>query len=402
MVYRYIAYNKNGDIVKGRLSAANEKSATDQLDYAGYWVIDLKPFNRFLSLDSMLTHLPSVKPSDITFLCYQLALLLESGIHIVAALELLQNQTSNQTLKNVLGELILELSNGSQLSEAMKKHPKIFTPICRQLVKVGEQTGNLEAMFRQIADYLEKKEATTKGIKNALKYPIIVSIVAILVIGVLVIFVLPAFGNLYNSLGAELPLITKVLIASAEKLKEYGIYLLLAILTIFCLAFAYTKTPEGRYKWDNLILKIPLVGRVNRLKEHVLCCRSLAFLFSAGLPLTEIMPLLVQGSNNRVVAQALTDVYQDMLKGEGLSKPMAKNPFFLPMMVQMIKVGEETGELDSTLEAVVKSYETQVEDRTRALIGLIQPALTLTITIVVGFIALSMFSAMYSIYGQGF
>jgi len=150
------------------------------------------------------------------------------------------------------------------------------------------------------------------------------------------------------------------------------------------------------------MLSLPLLGRVNHLNELSRCCRSISLLFRAGLPLTEVIPLVLQGSSNRVVAEALNDVQKDMLKGEGLSQPMANNGIFLPMMVQMVKVGEETGSLDTTLLAVAQSYETEAEDSTRSLIGLIQPAMTLVIAGVVGVIALSLVSAMYSVYGQTF
>ena len=147
---------------------------------------------------------------------------------------------------------------------------------------------------------------------------------------------------------------------------------------------------------------MPLLGRVRQLNELARCCRSISLLFTAGLPLTEIMPLVIQGCNNRVMAQALNDVQMNMLKGEGLSKPMSRNPMFLPMMVQMVKVGEETGSLDTSLHAVAQNYETEATDKTKSLIGLIQPVMTLIIAGIVGVIALSMVSAMYSMYGQAF
>jgi type IV pilus assembly protein PilC len=386
--------------VKGKLSVASEEAAIDLLGCAGYQVVSLKPINQLIGLDELRARLFSVKPAEIILFYRQLALLLESGIDIVSTLELLQVQSTSRALKRVLGEVISDLRNGYQLSAALGKHPEVFPSIYCRLVSVGEQSGNLETILRQIADYMEREVITAKGIKNALKYPIVVSIVAVVVIGVLVTFVLPAFTTLYSSLGAELPLLTKILIASAEKLQSYGIYILLALLTVIGVAFAYIKTQDGRYKWDKLVLRLPLVGRVNHLKELIRCCRNIALLFRAGLPLTEIMPLIGQGTNNKVMAEALMGVQQDMLKGEGLSQPMAKNQLFLPMMVQMVKVGEESGNLDTTLVAVAESYETEVEDRTRSLIGLIQPTMTLAIALIVGFIALSMVSAMYSIYGQ--
>jgi type IV pilus assembly protein PilC len=149
------------------------------------------------------------------------------------------------------------------------------------------------------------------------------------------------------------------------------------------------------------MLRTPLIGRVKHLNELARCCRSISLLFIAGLPLTEIMPLVIQGAGNRVMSEALYNVQMDMLKGEGLSRPMAKNSIFLPMMVQMVKVGEETGNLDSSLHAVAQNYESEAEDKTKNLIGMIQPVMTLVIAGIVGVIALSMVSAMYSIYGQG-
>ncbi len=371
------------------------------MGYAGYQVIHLKQHAQFLSLDSLLAQLFPIKSTEIILFYRQLALLLESGIDIVTSLELLQSQVSNRVLKKVLGEVITELRGGNQLSTALGKHPEIFSTLCCQTLRVGEQTGDLEIMLRQIADYLEKEAAATKGIKNALMYPVMASILAIAVIGVLITYVLPSFGKLYSSLGAELPLTTKILIDAGNQLQSYGIYLLLAILIAAGLAFAYFRTEDGRYKLDKMVLRLPLIGRINHIKELARCCRSISLLFRAGLPLTEIMTMITQSSGNRVLAKALASVQQDMLKGEGLSQPMAKNNLFLPMMVQMVKVGEETGKLDTTLLAVAQSYEAEAEDKTRSFTALIQPAMTLVIGLVIGFIALTMSSAMYSIYGQG-
>ena len=183
---------------------------------------------------------------------------------------------------------------------------------------------------------------------------------------------------------------------------SYGIYLLLAILIATVAVIIYIKTPGGRYKWDKLVLSLPLIGRVNHLGELARYCRSMSLLFRAGLPMIEVMSMVVQGSNNSVMAKALTDVQQDMIRGEGLSRPMAKNDLFLPMMVQMVRVGEETGNLDTTLLVVARTYEAEAEDKTRYLTALIQPTMTLAIGLVIGLIALSLSSAMYSIYGQEF
>jgi type IV pilus assembly protein PilC len=215
-------------------------------------------------------------------------------------------------------------------------------------------------------------------------------------------FVLPAFANLYGSLGAELPAITRIMIDISLLLKSYMLYIVLFFLGIGLFLIIYIRTEEGKNKKDMVMLRLPLLGKVKHLNGLAGICRSISLLFTAGLPLTEIMPLVIQGSNNRIMAHALQDVQKDMLKGEGLSGPMAKNPIFLPMMVQMVKVGEETGSLDTSLIAVAQNYESEAQDKTKSLINMIQPVMTLAIAGVIGLIAVSMVSAMYSMYGQTF
>ncbi len=351
-------------------------------------------------MDKLLSHLTQIKPSEIILFYRQLALLLEAGMDIVTSLELLRGQVSSRTLKTSLDEVIANIRSGSQFSAALSKHPKIFSPMCWRSLRVGEQSGGLETTLRQIADYLEREANAAKDIKSALMYPIITAIVTVVVIVVLMAFVLPAFGNLYSSLGAQLPPITRILIDSSTYLQHSGLSILLGLLIIGCLTYVYIKTPQGRYNRDKLLLRLPLIGRVNHLTELARCCRSISLLFRAGLAITEIMPLVTESVSNKVVVKALNDAQQDMLKGEGLAQPLAKNKIFLPMMVQMVKVGEETGNLDTPLLAVSQSYEAEVKDRTDTLIGLIQPAMTLFIALIVGFIAIAMVSAMYSIYGQ--
>lgn len=399
MVYQYVAYNENGEVVRGKLPASNEEAATDLLGYAGYKAISLKAQVPFLNLDKLLVNLFRVKPSEIILFYRQLAILLESGTDIVASLELLQDQTANHTLKRVLGEVISDLRRGNQLSIALGKHPQVFSSIYCRLLSVGEQSGDLETVLKQVADYMEKEIANAKETKSALMYPAITSVVTIVVIGLLVTFVLPSFGNLYSTLGVDLPPLARALISLAGTIQSYWTYLLLAILTVVGLALIYLKTPGGQYKRDNLILRLPILGRVIHLSELARSCRSMSLLLRAGLPLTEAMPLVVQSGNNKVMAKAISYVQRDMIKGEGLSRPMAKNKIFLPLMVQMVRVGEETGNLDVTLLSVALSYEAEAEDKTRTLIALIQPAMTLIIGLIIGLVAVTLTSAMYSLYG---
>ncbi len=402
MIYQYIACGESGDIVKGKITATNEDAITEMLGYAGYRLINLRPYIPFFSLGKLTSQLFPVKQNDIILLYRQLALLIESGINIVTSLELLQEQISNRSLQKVIQDVITDIRNGDQLSTAMGRHPQIFSAMSCRTLGIGEQTGNMESMLRQIAEYMEKEIVTRKGIKGALMYPMIAAGVAVVVVGVLMFFVLPAFAKLYGSLGAQLPAMTRIMMDLSVILRNYILHILLSIFIVAGLVLIYIRTSDGKFKLDALMLRIPQLGRIKHLNELARCCRSISLLYTAGLPLTEIMPLVIQGCNNRVMAQALYNVQADMLKGEGLSTPMSKNSLFLPMMVQMVKVGEETGSLDTSLLAVAQNYESEAQDKTKSLIAMIQPTMTLVIAGMVGLIALSMVSAMYSIYGQAF
>ncbi|MFC1966515.1 type II secretion system F family protein [Chloroflexota bacterium] len=402
MDYQYVSYSESGELVKGKLSAPTEEEATEMLGYAGYRVVSLKPYVPFFDMGKLSMELFPVKPAEIVLLYRQLAMLIESGIDIGTSLDLLKEQATSRTLKRVLAEVASSIRSGNQLSSVLERHPKVFSSMYCRLLSVGEQSGDLEIVLRQVADYMEKETATTKETKSALMMPAITVSIAAVVIGLLVTFILPSFTSMYASLGVEMPPIAKIMIAVGENAKSHGGYYLLAVLAIIGAVFIYIKTSGGRYKWDKMLLKLPLVGRVRHISELARYCRSMSLLFRTGMPLNEVMSLIVQGSGNKVLTKALIGVQEEMVKGEGLSRPMSKNKLFLPMMVQMIKVGEETGGLDVTLQAVARSYETEAEDRIRSLIALIQPVMTIAIGGVVGLIAVTLMSAMTAMYGEGF
>ena len=400
MNYHYVACSESNRIVKGKLSAPNEEAAAGMLAYSGYRVLSLKEAIPFFAAGKLGAQFSAIKPTELVMFSRQLALLIESGTDAVTSIELLQAQATNRSFKKILAEVLSDVRGGSALSEALSRHPRVFSQVYHRLVSVGEQTGNLETVLRRAADYIERIAITQKSVKNALIYPIIVLIVAILVIAVMVTFVLPAFSDLYSTFGVELPATTRALLAITDWTQHYGLWLLAAMIIAVVAGFAYTRTPAGKYQWGKLSLTLPQVGRINLLNELSRCCRNIALLYGSGLPLPEIMTLLIQGTRNKVMAKALTEVQKSMIAGAGLSGPMAKNKVFLPLMVQMTAVGEQTGNLDNTLNTVAESYETESDDRTKTMVALITPGMTLFIGLVVGFIALAMISAMYSIYGQ--
>jgi type IV pilus assembly protein PilC len=400
MEFQYVAYTEDKRLVKGKLSATSEDGALNLLSYGGYQTVSLKEVVPFFNLQKLAARFTRVKPKEIIMFSRQLALLLESGTDIVTSLELLQSQVTNRTLRTVLGEVASDIRGGSSLSAALGKHPRAFPELYSRTLAAGEQAGNLEIVLRQMADYMERGASTEKKIKNALTYPIIVAVVAFIVIAVLVTFVLPAFTGLYRTLGANLPMTTQLLINLSDWLIKYGVFLLLGIVALAIVGYLYIRTPTGKYQFDKLMLSVPIIGRITLLSELARCCRTIALLFKVGLPLPDVMAQAIHGTNNKVLRKALTEVQQELIRGEGLSKPMAKRNVFLPLMVQMTSVGEETGHLDTTLATVAQTYEVEADDRTSSAVGLIQPAITVIIGVVIAFIAISLVSAMYSIYGQ--
>jgi len=297
-------------------------------------------------------------------------------------------------------EVIIAVRGGAKLSQAMARYPKAFSRLYCRTVAIGEETGNLEQVLRQMADYIEKEALAAKKVKSAMIYPIIVVLLVIMVIAIMVFFVMPNFMGLYGALGAQLPLATRALLAVTGFLLSYWWVILLAVLGVAAGLYAYIKTPVGRYWWDSLKLKMPLLGPVTLFSELSRYANTVATLFRAGVPLPEIMTLAIDNAENKVIVNALTTVRDEMLKGQGLSRPMSRNPIFPALLVQMAAVGEGTGNLDATMDTVAQSYEMEANDRTDALIAAITPVTTIIMGAIVGFIALALVSAMYGVFGQ--
>ena len=401
MNYTYVAYTQDKRLVKGRLTAVSEEAANTVLNYGGYQIVKLKPIIPFINTEKLAASFSRIKPKEIVMFARQLALLLESGTDIVTAIELLQGQTNNRTLRKVLGAAAADIRSGNPLSTALGKHPRAFSQMFARALAAGEQGGNLEIVLRQMADFMERQVETQKKVKNALTYPIIVIVVAMVVIAILSIFVFPAFGTLYDMFGAQMPLPTRILLGISGWFSKYWLYLIGGILLVAGIGFAYAKTPTGRYQRDRVVLKMPIIGRIYHLRELGRCCRNISLLFKIGLPLPEIMLMLIEGSsNNKIIAETLTEVREELIRGEGLFRPMSKRALFLPLMVQMVGVGEQTGNLDTTMATVAQSYEAEADDLTSSAVGLIQPAVTVFIGVIVAFIAVALASAMYGVYGQ--
>jgi len=398
--FQYVAYDSDKKLVKGVQKASTSDMARTMLTARGYNVLSVKSQSSFLPGLKSMGSVNKVPADTIVMFVRQLALLLDSGTPMVGALELLMKQTTSRRLHGVLSDMIDDLRKGNHLSQSMAKHPSVFNKMFVQSVVVGEQSGNLEAVLREMADHLEREEKEMKELKAALMYPAILVFVSIVVVAILGIFVLPVFADLYSDLGLTLPLITRMLFNFADWFGVYGIYVLLGFLLAVVGAYVWSRTPRGKYRVDGTLLRMPVIGRIILLGELSRACRSMSILHRTGLPVTETMTLIMEASKNAIIQQALTDVHQEVLRGSGIGDSMAKHEAFLPMMVQMVQVGESTGTLDVTLTATADSYEAELANRMRAMIALIQPVFTVVLAVVVGIIAVAMISAMYSMYDQ--
>ena len=400
MAYKYIAYGEDKRIVRGSMEAASESAVEEALEQQGYQLISLKAVAAGPTLEQMLPSLFQVRAGDVIAFSRQLTTLLEAGIGILAAVEMLREQASNRRFKRVLDSVIDDLRAGISFSAALARHPRVFPQLYQRMVEVGERTGEPEAALKQVTDYMERENATSKKLGRAMIYPVMILLMAIAVVMLLITVALPPMVDMFDSLDADLPVTTRILIGVVNFVSANKLLLLLAGGALGALAVICSRRPETRLTLDRLLLRIPVIGSISLQGEIARLSRVMSALVRGGLALPETMELAADTARNRAVKQALTEVQEELILGQGLSGPMSQIRLFPPVLVQMVKVGEETGTLDSTLVTVADFYEAEAQAKTDAFISLIEPLMTAGIALMVGFIALSVITPMYSIMGE--
>jgi type II secretory pathway component PulF len=303
-------------------------------------------------------------------------------------------------MKRLVAGLVKEVQGGSSFSQALGHYPDVFPYSYCQVVRASEQAGELETGLRQAADYMERQQMVTSKIRRALTYPTLISAMAIVVFVLMVTVVLPPMVQLFSSLGAHLPWTTRLIIGVMEFLTEYKLYLLAGILTVVAAILAYSRTSGGKLTLDRMALKTPVIGFVILYRVMGQFCRTAAMLLHAGLPLPQIMDVTIRTvSANRLIKQALTEVRDRLVQGEGLSHPMSENTLFPRMMVKMIAMAEQTGGVDTALTTLADYFDTRANQRIQSLVAMIEPTLTVIIGIAVAFILLSIIMPLYSVLG---
>jgi len=400
ITFRYIATTRQGNPVKGSIKATSEIAAERLLITQGYIPEHVEAAPSMFSLEEALPSLFRIQPRDVIVFSRQMATLLRSGISLLPAMEILQGQiASSRAFNTILGSIVNDIRSGSSFSQAVTKHPKAFDEIYCRSIAVGEETGSLETVLHQMADYIERQQGLTQRIKKALTYPIMVMSAGVGVAILMITVVMPQMMGMFTAMSVELPLPTRILIGITEIFQNYTLYIVVGAAVLFAVGLWMTKRPSGKRVLDNLRLHMPILGPPALLSELGRFARTLSVMIGAGLHLQESMELLPHATTNIIFRDALNKVNERLLLGEGLSGPMTRVSLFPPLLVQMVAVGEESNTLDFTMGVVADFFETAAEEKTNAMVGMIGPISTVAIAALVGFIALSVIMPMYALTG---
>jgi len=398
MAYKYKAYTSDKRIVQGTIEVTSESLAEGALYRAGYQhILSLKEVPPVLGLETLIPTLFGVKTQEVIDFSNQLATLIESGITILNSLQLLEGQTSKKSMKKIIDGLAEEIQGGNSLSQALGHYPQVFPNTYLQVIKASEQAGNLEIGLRQAAGYLEKQAIANQKIKRAMLYPAVVLLMAVGVSILLITIALPPLVDLFESLGADLPWMTNLLINVTSFFLDRSLYVLAGVFALIMLTIGLLRLPSVKIARDNFMLKIPVIGAINIERSVQHFCQTASMLLKAGLRLPQIMEITIQANRNRIIRQALSRVRDRLVQGEGLSQPLSEIELFPTLLVEMVAVGEKTGSMDDTLATLADFYDKKVDRRIDVLISMIEPTLTVVIGLVVIFIALSMITPLYSI-----
>lgn len=341
-----------------------------------------------------------VKKRDLMHLCRQLAVFIRSGVSVIEALMVLSEEASSKILRTSLDEMRVSLEAGARFSEAAAEHSELWPGYTVEVLRSAELTGNLDEVMDQLADYLDREIETEHKVKSALAYPSIVMILAVIVTGVLVIYVLPKFKSFFKSLNAKLPLVTRILMAVANWMGHWGYVLGGVVVGLAILLYIALRTQRGVIIKDTVVLKIPVIGDLIHTSIIERFCRLLASMTIAGVALPEALAVTTASTANTVFRRGLTEARGAMLRGEGLAGPLSETGLFPGAARQMFAVGESTGSMDDQLQAAANYLDRELDYKLKRFTTLIEPAVIIFVGVIVGFVAVALISAMYGIFRQ--
>jgi type IV pilus assembly protein PilC len=392
--YAYKVRDKTGKIVSGTLIADNEALVLRRLREEGLTPLEVGKQSRGLNIE--LTK-KKVKLKEIAVFSRQFATMVNSGLPILRALTILADQSSNKELARVLGEVRLDVEQGASLSTAMAKHEKVFNDLYISMVRSGETGGSLDDVLLRLADLIENEVRLRGKIKSAMTYPIAVVALVILIMTAMLLFIVPQFKSIFDQLGGSLPLPTRVLLAASDAFKKFWYVVIGGVFAGRFFFRRWKQTPPGREAIDRAKLRAPVFGSLFHKTALSRFASTLGMLMHSGVPILQALDIVSDTVNNKVIAKAVIDVQTSVRDGESMAKPLGRHRVFPPMVVQMLAVGEETGQVDVMLEKVASFYDQEVEASVDALTSLIEPLLIAVIGGLVGAAVVALYMPMFNI-----
>ena len=392
--YAYKVRDRGGNLISGTLVADNEALVLQRLREQGLTPLEVGKQGRGLNIE--LTP-KKVKLKELSVFSRQFATMVNSGLPILRALSILADQASNPELAKTLTACRIDIEQGSSLSNALQKHPKVFNDLYVSMVKSGETGGSLDTVLLRLADMIENEVKLRGKIKSAMTYPIAVVALVSLILTAMLLFVVPQFKSIYGQLGGSLPLPTRVLLTISDLFKKFWYIVLIGLFVGRFMFRRWKATPAGREWVDAFKLRVPVFGSLFHKTALARFAGTLAMLLRSGVPILQALDIVSDTVNNKVISKAVTDVQASVREGESMAKPLSKHKVFPPMVVQMLAVGEETGQVDVMLEKVSTFYNQEVEASVDALTSLIEPLLIAVIGGAVGAAVIALYMPMFNI-----
>jgi type IV pilus assembly protein PilC len=343
---------------------------------------------------------PRIKRADVMHLSRQMAAFLNAGLPILDAVRTIGSETENSSVRRMMAEIEEGLRTGERFADCLDKHPKVFPPFYRGIVRSAELTGELDTVLRRLAIYLERDLEARRKIRSASIYPAVICVMSLVTVVVLAAYVLPKFKVFFESLDARLPLPTRMLLWTTDFFTAWWPVMLGVVVGIILIYVLAMRAEEARYVRDKFLLKIPVVGSTIQYALVERFCRVLASMVSAGVNLPEALKVATDSLRNLVYVRGLDGVGEAMLEGQGIAAPLARTRLFPGTATQMLRVGEETGSLDSQLEVTAEYYEVELDYKIKRLTSLFEPLIIIVMGLLVGFVAVALVSAMYGVFGQ--
>lgn len=397
--FAYTARDSKGKVYRGTVDAASPTAVASRLRSDGYFVTSVQPVSQRLTVKRELIS-KKLSKQDLAIFCRQLATLLKAGVPITDALSVVRNQTSQPALAEALKQLVVAVQTGDSISAAMGKQPKIFPQLLVRMVEAGEASGTIDATFDNLSKHYQRDYELQQKIVSALTYPAIVLVVAVIVVILLFGVVLPNFVDMFSDLGAELPVSTKLLIATGNWWGRYWLVILLAIIAAAIALTAYVKTDKGRRWKDQWLLRLPVIGSLLTSLEVTRFSRNLSVMLAAGIPIVQGVELITKLAENTLIQEAFATAVEAIKRGGSLSAALAKTKLFPEMVPQMLEIGETTGALDLLLLNIAEFYDGEVDNQIKALTMLIEPVVVIFLGGVVALIIASVLLPMFDMMGQ--